>query len=411
MPRLAVLLIERGDITAAFVDKGDVFAQTVVSDGTYGFIPGIPSAYTQPLYGFVLTPMYWIVGRSWATVGLLHLAIAIATAIVVYELGRRLVSANVGVVAAAASTLHPYLIWHDMHMNREVLDQLLAAGLVLATIVAADRGTVVSAAVAGGVAGLAILSNVRLVFIPLVLAAYVVWRRRPGRASLAVAAALVVMAAAVVMPWVVRNEISVGCVALTTDGRALWKANNEHTLETLRAGRWIDDVPPIPGAPRTPQEAWGYYKATGRVLPVDECAQMRFYRERALEFVADQPAEKAELSLVAAQMLWQPRVTKTEGRAGSGTWLDNARDWVEPVFVIALYAFALAGVRRVPRPYVVLAIALLAYQTVAAMAFAGETRYRVPWDFLLAIPAAAAILALAERRSLGRPLGRPLGRR
>ena len=84
-----MLLYERGDVTAAFVDKGDDFARTFLDSGTYGFIPGIPSAYTQPLYGFFLVPIYWIFERSWVTVGAAHLAIAVATAWLVYEVGRR----------------------------------------------------------------------------------------------------------------------------------------------------------------------------------------------------------------------------------------------------------------------------------------------------------------------------------
>ena len=393
LPRLAALLVERGDITAEFVDKGDVFAQTLVASGTYGFVPEIPSAYTQPLYGWFLAPVYWVAGRSWPSVGIAHVLVAVLTAVLVYELGRRLVSQRAGIAAAIVTTLHPYLVWHDVHMNREILDQALAVGLVLATLVAADRGTVAWAALAGAVAGVAVLGNVRLVLVPLVLGAFVL-----VRASVLPALALVAVAAVVVAPWVVRNELSVGCLALTTDSRALWKANNEHTLETLRGGGWIDDVPRIPGSAPTPQEAWGVYEATGRVQPVDECAQMRFYREEALDFVREEPGEKAELAALAARMYWQPRVTKTEGRAGSGTWLDTARDWVEPLYVLALLVLAALGVRRVPRPYLALAVALLAYNTLAAMLFAGETRYRVPWDFLFAIPAGAAIVALLDRR-------------
>jgi hypothetical protein len=34
---------------------------------------------------------------------------------------------------------------------------------------------------------------------------------------------------------------------------------------------------------------------------------------------------------------------------------------------------------------------LLAYNTVAAMVFAGSVRYRAPWDFLLALLAAFAL--------------------
>ena len=392
LPRLAALLFERDDITSAFVDKGDVFAQTFVESGTYGFIPDIPSAYTQPLYGFFLTPLYWIAGRSWVSVGLAQIIVALLTALLVYELGRRVVSPRVGIVAALVTTLHPYLIWHDVHMNREILDHAIAAGVVLATLVAAERGTVLWGAVAGATAGVAILGNVRLLFVPLLLAAFL-----SLRGAIVPGAVLAVVAALVVVPWVVRNEVSVGCVALTTDSRALWKANNENTLETLRRGGWIDDVPRIPGTPPTPQEAWGAYEANGEVVRVDECVQMRFYRARALEFMRDHPGEKAELALLAARMYWQPRVTKTEGRAGSGTWLDTARDWVEPVYAVALFVFALVGLRLVPRRYLVLALVLLAYNTLAAMVFAGETRYRVPWDFLLAVPAAAALVSLYDR--------------
>ena len=393
LPRLAALLVERGDITAEFVDKGDVFAQTLVASGTYGFVPDVPSAYTQPLYGWFLAPVYWVVGRSWATVGTAQVLVAILSALLVYELGRRLVPQRAALAAALLTTLHPYLVWHDVHMNRELLDQALAVGLVLATLVAAQRGTLAWGALAGAVAGVAILGNVRLVLVPLVLAVFVALR-----STVVPALALLVVSALVVAPWVVRNELSVGCVALTTDSRALWKANNEHTLETLRAGGWIDDVPRIPGSPPTPQEAWGVYEATGRVVPVDECEQMRFYREEALEFMRDQPGEKAKLAALAAQMYWQPRVTKTEGRAGSGSWLDIARDWVEPAYVVALLVLAAFGLRRVPRHYLVLAAALLAYNTLAAMLFAGETRYRVPWDFLFAIPAGATLVALLDRR-------------
>ena len=73
LPRLLVLLRERHAILSSFTEKSDDFARVFVSSGTYGFVPGIPSAYTQPLYGWFLIPRYWIDGpgrssaarRSW----------------------------------------------------------------------------------------------------------------------------------------------------------------------------------------------------------------------------------------------------------------------------------------------------------------------------------------------------------
>src|SRR5919204_6454424 len=196
LPRLAVLLHERGTITAAYVDKGDVFARTLIAHGTYGFIPGRPSAYTQPLYGWFLVPLYWIFERSWVVVGLAQIAVATATAILVYEIGRRWISPLAGLLGALAATLHPYLVWHDVHMNREILDELLAAAIVLLTLLALDRRSPLLGLALGAVLGLAILGNVRLVLLPLVAAAFLLTIRRrtvlvPALVALA-AAALVV---------------------------------------------------------------------------------------------------------------------------------------------------------------------------------------------------------------------------
>ena len=393
LPRLVVLLHERGTITAAYVDKGDVFARTLIAHGTYGFIPGRPSAYTQPLYGWFLVPLYWIFARSWIVVGLAQIAVAVATALLVYEIGRRWISPLAGLLGALAATLHPYLVWHDVHMNREILDELLAAAIVLLTLLVLDRRSLPLALALGAVLGLAILGNVRLVLLPVVVAAFLLTTRRP-----AVLLAALLACAVVVAPWVVRNRVSVGCTALTTDGRALWKANNLNTLRTLEHGKWIDDVPPIRGAPPSPQDAGAIYASTGRIVKTNECAQMRYYRRLALRFIEHHPGEKAKLAGVAARMLWQPAVTRTEGRRGAGTSLDVGRRVVEPAYMIVLYARGLVGLLYVPRRFAALALALLVYDTLAAMLFAGETRYRVPWDFLIALCAAAAVERVLTRQ-------------
>jgi 4-amino-4-deoxy-L-arabinose transferase-like glycosyltransferase len=395
LPRLLALAVERSDITSAFVDKGDDFAQTFLDSGTYGFIPGIPSAYTQPLYGFFLIPLYWVFDRHWLVIGLAQVLVAVLTAWLVYEVGRRVMDARVGLVAALLTTLHPYLVWHDVHMNREILDHFLAVAAVLVTLVVAERGGLWWGALLGLVSGLMILGNVRTLFVPLVLGAYILWRRRGWTWEPALALGV---AALVLAPWVVRNERNVGCVAITTDARALWKANNENTLETLQRGGWIDDVPNIPGTPLTPQDAGELYRKTGRIVRTDECAQMRFYRERALEFMREHPGEKAKLAAYGAKLLLQPNVPKTEGRPGRDTFLDVARDWAEPLFMVPVYLLALWGLTLVPRHFAVLALSLLAYQTVMAMLFIGQTRYRVPWDFLTMTLAAAALVQLWGRR-------------
>jgi 4-amino-4-deoxy-L-arabinose transferase-like glycosyltransferase len=394
LPRLGVLLHERGAILSG-VEKSATFAQVFVDHGTFGFLPGQPSAYTQPLYGWFLIPVEWIFGRSWESIGLAQIAVAVVVALLVFEIARRFLPIGWSVAAACAATLQPYLIWHDVHVNREILDQLCAAALVLLTLIVAERRSGRLALLLGAVTGLALLGNTRLVFIPIICAVYLAVRRVP----LAPLALVLVGAAVIVTPWLVRNEVRVGCFTLTTDGRAFWKANNPQTYGLLSSGQWIDNVrrdsprPPEPGH-LTPEEARGRYDAThGRVLlHPDECLEMRFYEHLAFEYLRHHPGQKLKLAALSEQLLWQPNVIETGGTSGG-----FAKQVVEPAYMWALYALAAIGLFFLPGVFLWLALALFAYQSFWAALFVGATRYRIAFDFLLAILAAAGLRRLARR--------------
>jgi len=405
VPRLAILLHERSSITASFTEKSDTFAQTFVQHGTFGFLPGEPSAYTQPLYAWFLIPVYWIFGRTWLSIGLTQIALAVITAVLVFEIGRRVRGPRAGLAAAAIATLNPYLAWHDVHVNREIVDQVCAAALVLLTLVVAQRPSKRLATLIGVVSGLAILGNTRLVGVPVLCAGYLVWRLPRGREAALVATLVLAGAGLAVAPWLVRNKASIGCWALTTDGRALWKANNLQTYGLLSHDRWIDDVrtdSPRPAPPNrdTPEEAWGYLEkgrpdVAYRVYP-NECVAMSFYEHQTVQYLKHHSGDKAKLAVLSMKLLWQPTVLETTGRPG-GARLDAGRRVLEPAYMIALYMLAAIGLFVAPRSYVALALLLLAYQTLCAAAFVGATRYRIAWDFLLAV-LAASVLDLAWRR-------------
>jgi hypothetical protein len=53
----------------------------------------------------------------------------------------------------------------------------------------------------------------------------------------------------------------------------------------------------------------------------------------------------------------------------------------------------------VTRPVAVLFALLLGYLTLTAVVFAGATRYRVPWDVLLAVLAGAAVERFLRARA------------
>jgi Dolichyl-phosphate-mannose-protein mannosyltransferase len=393
LPRAIVLGYERDRILNEFVEKSDDFASTWVSSGAFGFIPNIPSAYTQPLYGWFLAALYWPLSRNWFVVGTAQIAVAVATALLVYVIGSRYISQRAGFIAAIISTLHPYLVWHDVHVNREILDQLVGAAVFLLVLVVAGRRSFPMAAVLGLALGLAVLGNSRLLALPLVVAGYLLWQRASARTVVVVLAAT----ALTITPWVVRNSIVVGCAALTTDSRALWKANNLNTYDTLADGKWLDDVP-LRGQPPSPQDANREYDKTGQIVLIDECKQMRDYQRKTLRFWRDYPGEKVKLAAQAIRMLWDPRPTLTDGGTAEGGHR-TLRTWSEALWALPVFVLAAFGLRSVSRRFLVLALLFLGYETVMAAVFAGATRYRVAWDFVLALLAAAALDRMIAQRA------------
>ena len=121
---------------------------------------------------------------------------------------------------------------------------------------------------------------------------------------------------------------------------------------------------------------------------------MSTFQRKVISFWVHHPGAKARLAPLDAQWLWQPSVVEVTDRPGAGTWLDTMRSLAEPAYMIVLYVLGGIGLFVVPRRVAALALVLLAYQTATAVLFVGETRYRVPWDFLIALLAANAVLQL-----------------
>ena len=151
---------------------------------------------------------------------------------------------------------------------------------------------------------------------------------------------------------------------------------------------------PIPRRWYTPYETGTYYIKNGVKIHVDECAQQNYYEHLVWRFWEHHPGAKAKLMAQATWMLWNPRVEREGGPAAG---VDPVRHYVEPAWMIVLYVLGLVGLFVVATPVRVLALLFAGYETLAAWVFAGTTRYRVPWDFLIALLASTALVELVRR--------------
>jgi hypothetical protein len=159
VPRLVVLLHERGAIISGLREKSYVFAQVFVQNGTYGLIPGEPSAYTQPLYGWFLIPVWWLFGGGWLPIGLTQIAPRGRHRLARVRDGRRVVSPRGRPDRCCSHHVEPLSrLARRPHQSRDRRPGV-RGGSVLLTLVVAERPSKRLAALLGVVCGLAILGT------------------------------------------------------------------------------------------------------------------------------------------------------------------------------------------------------------------------------------------------------------
>ena len=394
LPRLVVLLHERDAITSAFTEKSDIFAQMFVKHGTFGFIPGEPSAYTQPLYGWFLIPVYWIFGRSWLSIGLAQIVLAVATALLVYEIGRRVLGAARRARRRRRRDAEP--VPRLARRARQPRDRRPG---VRGRARPADARSSPSGRRCGSLRCSASSAASRCSatrgssFMPILC------RRLPrvalprARATAVVVAVVLAGAAVAVAPWLVRNKVERRLLG-DHDRRPRAVEGEQHRRRTScsRTGSGSTTCKHIPRQP-TPEllHARGGARRTTR-RAADARAQPLSERVRAdvvlralgrFSSGSDHPGEKAKLdgalgaAALAAVRLRDDGPPRRRNEPRRRTPRRRAR-----VHDGALRARARRASSSRRAAFVALALLLLAYQTGAALAFVGATRYRVAWDFL-----------------------------
>lgn len=305
--------------------------------------------------------------------------------------GRRLAGARAGLIAAALAAVYLPFVVGDATGMSEALYLLFVGLAVLGVLAARDSPRAATAVLAGLAAGLAALTRTEgLLLVPLV-AWPALWGRGAGRRwALPLVATLA--AAAVVVPWTVRNAVALDRFVLvsTNESTVLAGANCDATYHGRDIGSWRPDC---------------LAAATGRVdlRRYDEgvlaerwsSAGRRYARHHAARLAAVVPVR-----VLRTWRLWQPA---REGRLSEG---ENARvakvgAWVFLLLLLpaGLASAALAGLRR-DRLLLVLA-APAAMVTLTSAAGWGAPRFLRPAEMALLVAAGAGIDARRRRHRAG----------
>ena len=334
-------------------------------------------AARPPGYPYFLAAIFSVIRSSPDVPPLLAVRLAQALlggalCLMVWLAGSKLYGPAVGVAAAAFVALDPFLTYFSGLILSEALFALLLAAAMLC-LLHSENGKVGWAAAAGLLLGAsAMVRASALPMIPAVAAAWVLlrWRKRGG---LRQGAAVILLAAAVMIPWAWRNYKLTGSPVFTTLSAGA----------SLYEGTW----PGADGGPAIHRIDWPDETDT-----MNEAEKDAFLRRRALEFMKQDPLRMLSLAFVKLRRFWSIFPNFSEYRrpvtmAISALYMVSVLICIAAGIVIRRKKLGMAGILLVP------AIYFSALHTV----FIGSIRYRAPVMPLLAVFAGVAVVALVER--------------
>ncbi len=314
--------------------------------------------------------------------------------ILVGLLGRRVGGARVGLIAAGLAAVYPQLVMVDGTVITEALYAPLVAAILLLTYRLLDHPGLWSAAFLGLAIGAATLTRSEAIFLVVLLAlpAAVIAGRRIGRV---VPLALVAVAATaiVLVPWVVRNEITLGHPILFT-------SNSGHTAAATVCDATFDAGSPYLGFARH------QCALVGPCVNIrDELDQASCQRDQAWRYMRDHAGRVPIVVAVRILRVWE--LYRYQDDLGYGElWSRSvpvAKAGLVMYGLMVLIAIAgLIALRRARTPLWPLLVPFLLVTISAALTF-GFSRYRLAAEIPLVVLAATGIdwglRALAARRA------------
>ena len=373
--------------------EGYVHPFRLLLEGTR--MPGAdhPPGYLTVLAGFSLLGM-----RSFLWHQVVSCLLGMGGVVAMGLAGRRIAGERVGLIVAAMTAISPNVFLFDAMVLSETLVVSTTAIVLLTAYRWWDRPGTGEAVAFGAAIGLAALVRSEAILLGPVIALPLVWwrYRRPERKPLGAYAvqlgAAGLAAAVVVGPWVGYNmsRFERPTTLSAQFDQTLGTANCDRVYFGDRVGYWslacIQETEPLVGE--------GDASAQGRGFARIARQYMRDHAGRVPYVVAARVGRTFGLYQPQGQIFLDHQVESKEpvlGQAGLFAW-----------YAIAVAgAFGLVGLRRAGRPIFPL-VAFVGTVVVTVAVIYGTTRFRLPAELALMIPAAvsldAVVVAYRARR-------------
>lgn len=361
--RLHYWYLTREYVPASDAESYRALAENVADGrGVADYFPQLaehPTAFRPPLFPGVLGALYAVVGDTIVAGRMLNLVLGLAAVALTVLVVRRLAAdLRAALVAGLLVAVFPPIVANDVVLLTEPLSIVLLLGAVLALL---DERPLV----AGFLVGLLVLARTSAQLLIPVVVVWALWRLGWRRAV-----QLGLVAAVVVAPWVVRNQVQLGEPTLaTSNGFNLAAMYGE---PALRAGHFVDPV-------------FSTEYDHVRLLQFDEAAWDAELRSIGLESIREHPRAAAQVPVRNLLMLLELHHAQNDWAELMDGRNETMRDWAAPLVPLLAVAGTAGLWLRRRHPGVVLLAGLGAYFLLASMLVVAAPRLRAPVDVVWCI--------------------------
>ncbi len=338
-------------------------------------------AFYPPGMTFLLAAWYQLTGAGAISGKVLNCLIGTGMVLLLYDIGRRLRGNLVGRWAGLTAAVLPTLVFYSASLGYEIVLGTLFCLVLEITLICQERVRWYHALALGLVLGFGTLVKPVCLLVPGLLLVWWLWLGLGWR-SLAWTAVVLVVQAAVVAPWTVRNYYTFHqfVPVSTNGGYVLYSANNPESYG------FHMPVEPLPGE-------------------TDEVAMDRARSRAAVSWILAHPADFLRLAAMKTTITWGTastimsflscdRMTDREEQVCMAT-LNTAWTALLVVCFFATCRAPLWGERRF-----LLALLLLVYLAGLQLVFEAESRHHIPALAPLLLVAANGLAAPPRRLPL-----------
>ncbi|MDD2688908.1 MAG: glycosyltransferase family 39 protein [Candidatus Omnitrophica bacterium] len=251
---------------------------------------------TTPLYPFICAIVYKLFGINHDAIIILQIIVSSLICILVFDLGRRIASSKVGLIAGWLYVFHPGLIiYSTLNLHALILDAFLFLSTVWSFVYLREALTLKRSLLTGTIAGLCILTrSTVIVFIPFgFIWLFLCYKKDNPKKVIINIISVLIVTSLLVSGWVIRNFLvhKEFVFMTTTDAEVFWRGNNINATGTSH----------IPSGGIVIKEDRPLYN---KIMTLSELEQRNLFRTEAINFIRKNPGKFIELFFKKLFYFW-----------------------------------------------------------------------------------------------------------